>query len=121
MKDVNRKLFSGFPVCSNTHNQSENGAMSSLVEGMQSVLIARRNRLDKRRPVLLRNRSLGLSIEHIAQCCWRLLHLFLPMTDLVKILQNFLPRSSSAIQGGWLLNPTRLTDLEVLRPQRDKP
>ena len=36
--------------------------MSSLVERMQRVLVTRGNRLDERRPVLLRNRSLGLRI-----------------------------------------------------------
>src|SRR3546814_4119033 len=43
--------------------------MSPLVERMQRELVARGNRLDERRPVLLPHRSLGLGIQHVAQCC----------------------------------------------------
>ena len=51
--------------------------MSPLVERMQRELVAGGNRLDERGPVLLRHRSLGPGIQHVAQCCGRFLHTFL--------------------------------------------
>src|SRR3546814_10291266 len=69
MEDVDGELFSGFPVGRDSHDQSEDGAMSPLVKRMQRELVARGHRLDEHRPVLLRHRSLGLGIQHVAQCC----------------------------------------------------
>jgi hypothetical protein len=77
MEDIDGELFSGFPVGCNSHNQSEDEAMSHLVERMQRELVARGNRLDKRRPVLLRHGSLGIGIEHVAECCRLLMYMFL--------------------------------------------
>ena len=68
MEDVDGELFGGFPVGRDSHDQGEDEAMSPLVERMQRELVARGNRLDERRPVLLRHRSLGLGIQHVAQC-----------------------------------------------------
>src|SRR6185503_4739196 len=77
MEDVDGELFSGFPVSRDSQDQSEDGAMSPLIERMKRELVARSNRLDERRPVLLRHRSFGRGIEHIAECCWRLVCRFL--------------------------------------------
>ena len=77
VEDVDGELFSGFPVGRDSHDQREDDAMRPLVERMQRELVARGNRLDERRPVLLRHRSLGLGIEHVAQRCRRLLCAFL--------------------------------------------
>src|SRR6185503_20883544 len=50
MEDVDGELFSGFPVRRDSHDQSEDGAMSPLVERMKRELVAPGNRLDERRP-----------------------------------------------------------------------
>jgi hypothetical protein len=71
MEDVDGEFLSGFPVGGDSHDQSEYGTMRHLVEGMQRELVTRGNRLDERRPGLLSHRSLGLAIQHVAQCCWR--------------------------------------------------
>ena len=70
MEDVYSDLFGCLPVGRESHDQSEDGAMSPLVERVQRQLVARSYRLDERRQILLRHRSLGLGIEHVAQCCW---------------------------------------------------
>jgi len=67
MEDVEGKLFGGFPIGGDSHDQGEEGAMSPLVQRMQRELVPRRDRLDERRPVLLRHQNLGLSIEHVTQ------------------------------------------------------
>ena len=77
MEDVDGELFSGFPVGRDSHDQREDEAMRPLVERMQRELVARGNRLDERRPVLLRHQSLGPGIQHVAQRCRRLLRTFL--------------------------------------------
>ena len=61
------RAFGGFPIGRDSHNQGEDGAMSPLVQRMQRELVPRRDRLDERRPVLLRHQNLGLSIEHVTQ------------------------------------------------------
>jgi hypothetical protein len=71
MEDVDRKLFSGFPVACDSHDQSEDDAMGHLVERMQRELVACGNRLDEGHPGLLRDRRLGVGIEHVAQRCRR--------------------------------------------------
>jgi hypothetical protein len=68
MEDVDGEFFSGFPVGRDSHHQSEDDAMSPVIQRMQRELVARGNRLDERRPILLRHRSLGLGIEHVAEC-----------------------------------------------------
>src|SRR6185436_13933452 len=77
VEDIDGKLFRGFPVGRHSHDQREDEAMSHLVERMQRELVARGNRLDERRPVLLRHRSLGLGIEYVAECSRSLLCRFL--------------------------------------------
>lgn len=67
MEDIDRELFSGFPVARDSHGQSEDDAVGHLIERMQRELVARGNRMDERRPGLLRDRSLGVGIEHVAQ------------------------------------------------------
>src|ERR1043166_1818553 len=66
MKDVDGELFSGFPISGDSHDQSEDGTMSPLVERMKRQLIAPGNALDERRPVLLRHWSFRRGIENIA-------------------------------------------------------
>src|SRR5262249_48302852 len=60
MEDIDRELFSGFPVARDSHDQSEDDAMGHLIERMQRELVASGNRLDERRPGPLRDRSLGV-------------------------------------------------------------
>jgi hypothetical protein len=55
--------------------------MSPLVKGVQRELVTRSNRLDECRPVLLAHQSLGLGVQHVAQCRWRLLCPFLAGID----------------------------------------
>jgi hypothetical protein len=71
MEDVDGELFSCFPVGRDPQNQREDDAMSPVVERVQREFVARGNRMDEHRPVLLRNRSLGLGIQHIPQRCRR--------------------------------------------------
>ena len=100
VEDVDGELFSGFAVGRDSHDQSEDGAMSPLVERMQRELVARSDRLDERRPVLLRHRSLGPGIQHVAQCCRRPLCTFLAHDrhHWPTFLQKSASRSRSAMQ-----------------------
>src|ERR1044071_6246359 len=96
MEHVDGELFSGFPVSGDSHDQSENGAMSPLVEGMKRELVAPGDRLDERCPVLFRHRSFGRCIKHIAQCCWWLVCRFVE-----HVRQIRLGRDSAAGDQAW--------------------
>ena len=63
MEDVDGELFGSLPVRRDSHDQSEDEAMSHLVERMQRELVARGNCFDECRPILLQHRTLGLGIQ----------------------------------------------------------
>jgi hypothetical protein len=71
MEDVDGELFGGLPVRRDSHDQSEDEAVSHLVERMQRELVARGNCFDECRPILLQHRTLGLGMQHVAQRCRR--------------------------------------------------
>ena len=63
--------------------------MGPLVECMQRNLVASGNRLHERHPLLLRHWSLGLGVQHVAQCGRRLLCPFLACTPLIRLCPDF--------------------------------
>src|SRR5262249_46864547 len=69
-------------------------AMGHLIERMQRELVASGNRLDERRPGPLRDRSLGVGIEHVAQRCRRSLWTLLGHDGRIRNSPTFLPLSA---------------------------
>src|ERR1044071_8815135 len=101
MEHVDGELFSGFPVRGDSHDQSEDGAMSPLVEGMKRELVAPGDRLDERCPVLFRHRSFGRGIKHIAQCCWWLVCRFVEHVRQIRLGRDSAAGRSSLAVGYW--------------------
>jgi hypothetical protein len=75
--------------------------MGHLVERMQGELVAGGNRLDERRPVLLRRRRPGLGIEHVAQRCRRLLPTFLSHDRHIPHTAGILQILTGKSRSGW--------------------